>query len=274
MEYIINYLERLFAKLPQTEELEQEKERMFSAAKTEYEQLRAQGLNEAAAVSQILDEFSSIDDLANQYICQQHTDSQLSFYAEDNLPILDQRMVKDYIKMGQQNAFYKAVGVAIIIWAFIVPIVSSTISEFLAYMLSLGFFGGTVGHIFAFAFIFVTVCGIVLLCASKKKAHAFDFLKKGCYIAPSGRQELDTFLTTGFDFSKSLIVGVLLCAISPFVTGIVALVLPGGIDSLAAACFFLFVGAGVFVLVYRSVMHRLMNQCREFLLRSVRRSQG
>ena len=63
METIKNYLETMFANLPDTEETRRAKSELFSMMEDKYNELKAQGMAENAIVGTIITEFGNIDEL-------------------------------------------------------------------------------------------------------------------------------------------------------------------------------------------------------------------
>ncbi|MBQ7613543.1 MAG: hypothetical protein IJU77_00670 [Butyrivibrio sp.] len=63
METIKNYLETMFANLPDTEETRRAKMELFSMMEDKYNELKAQGMAENAIVGTIITEFGNIDEL-------------------------------------------------------------------------------------------------------------------------------------------------------------------------------------------------------------------
>ena len=63
METIKNYLETMFANLPDTEETRRAKSELLSMMEDKYNELKAQGMAENAIVGTIITEFGNIDEL-------------------------------------------------------------------------------------------------------------------------------------------------------------------------------------------------------------------
>lgn len=262
MEHITDYLNRLFAKLPQTEELRQEKQRMLYAAQKEYADLRAQGLSEMDAVNRIIDSFASIDDLAHQYF------SRSSASYDESVPVMEQRMADYYLQAGKTSAFLKAGGVGVIFLALAWANFTDIFDEI---------FGSFIGEMFenaaGFGTLLIIAAAICCFLQSSKKKHQFDFLNAGCYITPSGRSKIETFLSAGFQQQKALVIGIVLCIAAPFVSGTVESISLIGTDILADTMLFVILAAGIFVLVYRAAMNKFHNQCRAMLYRALRKNE-
>lgn len=254
MEYIARYLDELFDRLPQTEQLQQEKQRMLTVAQKEYSSLRTQGVSEQAAVDRIINGFRSIDDLARQFTAADTAPK------NGTIPVLDTRMAEDCIQSGKSAAFLQAGGVGLIM-------VGAALQNFADFFGS--FFGTVIGemveNVSSFGFLGLIVAAILCFAQAKKKRHAFDFLNAGCYLAPDGRQRLEGFLNTGFDAQKALIVGILLCVAAAMISGVLEAIPLFWMDAIADTLMLLTASAGVFVLVFRAAMQKLMKRLRNLL---------
>ncbi len=263
MEHITDYLNRLFAKLPQTPELQNEKHRMLAAAGEEYAKLRALGVSEADAVNRILDSFASIDDLAHQYF------SQNAASYDETLPVMERRMAEDYLRAGKACVLLKAAGVGILILIF------SWISfmDIFDEMFGSSFIGDIFESAAGFASLLMVVAAIICFIYSNRKKHLFDFLNAGCYITPSGRTKIETFLAAGFEQQKALVIGIVLCVAAPFVSSVFDAIPLAGVSDIGTCLLFMLIAAGVFVLVYRTTMNKFHNTCRALLYRALRKSE-
>ena len=64
MEELRAYLERMFAGKPDSENVRRAKEELYSMMEDKYQALRGEGLTEEAAVSRVISEFGSLDEIA------------------------------------------------------------------------------------------------------------------------------------------------------------------------------------------------------------------
>ncbi len=248
MEHIVSYLNRLFEKLPQTPQLAQEKGRMLEAAKNEYMQLRAQGMNEAQAVSQIIGGFRNIDDLAQQYAKQDAAP-----VYDPSLPVVNENYAKRLVKEWKSAALKKALGVALLICCPALGVLEDYI--------------GLMAELLVLAAVAVGVTLIVLGGNEKKKLRRFD---SGCYLTPSGQDELARFSAEESGNSKATVIGILLCVFSAFAPSVFLVWDVGG----AAAALFLSVAAGVFALVYRGQIKKLLRDSSRLLYVALRRNDA
>ena len=64
METIRNYLETMFANMPNTPEVRRAKDELLQMMEDKYNELIAEGVNENAAVGTVISEFGNLDELA------------------------------------------------------------------------------------------------------------------------------------------------------------------------------------------------------------------
>ena len=64
METIRNYLETMFANMPNTPEVKRAKDELLQMMEDKYNELIAEGVNENAAVGTVISEFGNLDELA------------------------------------------------------------------------------------------------------------------------------------------------------------------------------------------------------------------
>ena len=64
METIKNYLETMFANMPDTEETRRAKQELFSMMEDKYNELISEGQSENTAVGTVISEFGNLEDLA------------------------------------------------------------------------------------------------------------------------------------------------------------------------------------------------------------------
>ena len=64
METIKNYLETMFANMPNTPEVRRAKDELLSMMEDKYNELIAEGVSENAAVGTVISEFGNLDELA------------------------------------------------------------------------------------------------------------------------------------------------------------------------------------------------------------------
>ena len=115
-------------------------------------------------------------------------------------------------------------------------------------------------------FLIAAVLAILSFSRSKKKKHQFDFLQKGCNVNREGFDKLDHFVRQGFDLQKALIAGTVLCVLGPMISsslGSIPLRMSGDISDFLLLAI---ESAGVFVLVYRSQIKKLMDRIHDILI--------
>lgn len=272
MEYIRDYLERLFARLPQNEELRQEKENMYQAAEKEYTQLLEQGMSQAQAVRKILNGFRNIDELASQYESRTKVSQPDQGYRriyDDSYPTINGNMGDDYIKAGKMNAFLKATGVAAILLGIAITGFVTSIEELIGFGVATDLFE----MLEAMLVLIGVGAGVGCFIASGKFHHKFDFLNKGCYITPSGTKSIFSFLEGGVNDSAMLIAGIILLIATPFSAAFFDTIPFKWSEGITVAFFFVPLTAGIFLLVYRAKIKRLQSDCHKLLFYALRRNE-
>ncbi len=254
MQTVERYLDELFSKLPQTEVLQQEKQRMQVAVRKEYDQLIRVGVDRQTAVARIMNGLRSVENQVN-------AQNGKPYASDSGFLTVDRYVASDIIKAGKANAFLKAFGVG----ALILGVAASQLFD----AFSMYFFGGFLSELMesfsGLLFLIAAVLAILSFSRSKKKKHQFDFLQKGCNINREGFDKLDHFVRQGFDLQKALIVGTVLCVLGPMISsslGSIPLRMSGDISDFLLLAI---ESAGVFVLVYRSQIKKLMDRIHDIL---------
>lgn len=260
MKTVERYLDDMFRNLPQTVEVQQEKQRMLLAARREYDQLIQVGVAPQTAVTRIMNGLRSVEHQAYGT-----TEKQPVRYDTTD-PLVDERMAKDIIAAGKVNALLKAGGVgAIIAGAALTDLTDMIGSYFLG-----GFLSEMVESLGGLFFLVVLTFAILGFVKSKKKKHQFDFLNKGSVLTRGGVRTLEEYMGRGFDLQKSLIVGILLCVFGFGISSVFESLPMAWFDALADMLMMTMEAAGVFVLVYRGQIKKLMDQIRNLLMRGNR----
>lgn len=259
MQDIYDYLDQLFDKLPQTDELREEKQRMIVVVQQEYSKLIAQGASEQTARERIMNGFHSLDALANQV-----ANSSGRFY--NGIPVIDSRLAEDYVRTGKTAAFLKACGIGL----FFVGAAIQNFAEVFHHLFG-GFIGGIAENGAAFLSLGLIVVSVLCFVQGSRKKRAFDFLQNGNYMNSDGKAVLDKFLQRGFSQQKALVAGILLLLVgTPMVSGMMSIAPFSVVGILADSMATLTAGAGIFTLVFRESMNRFMTRCRNLLNRTFR----
>lgn len=132
METIRNYLETMFANMPNTPEVKRAKDELMQMMEDKYNELIAEGVNENAAVGTVISEFGNLDELAESLGLEKEVDEVNNRQENVNRRFVSMDEVKAYLSHMTKSAIFVSVGVMLCIISVIFPIIgdiSSVISE-------------------------------------------------------------------------------------------------------------------------------------------------
>ena len=282
METIRNYLSTMFAGLPDTPEVRKAYEELAAMMEDKYTELIAEGCGENEAVGTVISEFGNLEELAQtlgieEYMgearrgtAQQGTAHEETA-AEDPAPeqysdfrVISAEEVCDYLGVGSFAAMLKCFGIFLCITSVIGPILLSDFGT--------GWIGGMLesfGTALFFVFIAAAVACFLISGAYKKP---WKFIGIEPLELDSGAEEItaDQERTAENESTKRKVTGIVLIILS-----FVPAALFG--DVVGPAMMFIFVGAGVFLLVYNSSKKNLyrrlrLSQARADKIRSMNRT--
>ena len=125
MDTIKNYLEAMFANLPNTVEVRRAKDELYSMMEDKYAELIGEGKTENEAVGTVISDFGNLDELAESL----GIDKVISESEITDRRILSQDEVIEYISDVTRKKFTIGLGVLMCCLAMVGPIVFSPISE-------------------------------------------------------------------------------------------------------------------------------------------------
>ncbi len=237
MEAIRNYLETMFANLPNTPEVLRAKNELWQMMEDKYNELVADGKSDNEAVGTVIAEFGNLDEISEDLgIRNVVTGTQ-----DINRRQVTIEEVKRYLHESSNYAYKISLG----IFFCIISPVGAILSEAVNY-------SDLIGVLFLMAFV---ATAVILFVHSSITIHRWDFLK----------QELCTidFATTNYvhdqkehytsTYALLMTVGIVLCVIS-FVPAAIIDELDISFfgfdtDDMAGVLLFLFVAIGVFMIV-------------------------
>lgn len=132
METIRNYLETMFANMPNTPEVKRAKDELLQMMEDKYNELIAEGVNENAAVGTVISEFGNLDELAESLGLEKEVDEVNNRQENVNRRFVSMDEVKAYLSHMTKSAIFVSVGVMLCIISVIFPIIgdiSSVVSE-------------------------------------------------------------------------------------------------------------------------------------------------
>ena len=237
METIKNYLESMFANLPNTPEVKKAKSELWQMMEDKYNELIAEGMSDNAAVGTVISEFGNLDELAddlgiNNVVEASENEERREITLED---------AKEYLSAAKKQAWQIALGVAFCILS-IVPM-----SLFGAFGLN-----ENIGAALMFPMIAV---GVVLFIYSSVNMKKWEYLnKEACsmdFATTDYVKEEEAHYVT--KYAWQLAIGVALCVISFVPAAFLDDMTIGAgyvdFDEFGGSLLFMFVAAGVFMIV-------------------------
>ncbi len=248
MNTIKNYLESMFANMPNTPDVLKAKNELWQMMEDKYTELIGEGKTENEAVGTVISEFGNLEDLAD--VLNLRNAFEQKAQTIDNTPRrnISRDEAFGYIKDRTTNGLLVGIGVFLCIASMICPI---SLSE-------MGRIGNAFGIIGMMAMISV---GIVLFIVAGSKTRKWEFIE---YTPCSLDYGTATELATEREKYQSthavrLTIGILLCALSWVPAAvmeelIVNLPLIG--DVITPSILFAAVGVGVFLII---LTNKIMN---------------
>ena len=259
METIRNYLSTMFAGLPDTPEVRKAYEELAAMMEDKYTELIAEGCGENEAVGTVISEFGNLEELAQTLGIEEYmgeagrSSAQQSFAqhnpkntAEDPVPeeygdfrVISAEEVCDYLGVGSFAVLLKCFGIFLCITSVTGPILLDIPGN--------NWFSGALssfGTALFFVFIAAAVACFLIAGAYKKP---WRFIGTEPLELDNEAEEIvaDQERTAENESTRRKITGIVLIILS-----IVPTILFG--DNFGPAMMFIFVGAGVFLLVYNS----------------------
>lgn len=272
MEIILNYLDSMFAQLPDTAEVRKVKAEMASMMEDKYTELKAEGKSENEAVGTVIAEFGSIDELVSELdlgaeetaagreaakpafgrgpaqSCSMQTQVQTPLQAQP-LRKVSMEECRSYLTQLARSAKGIAIGVCMVILSVIFPISGELI------------FATEAAESVGAVFMFLMVAGAVALFIINGMAISrFNFLKNEEFRLEAGAEQVLRQMQENEhrSFVIKITAGVVLCILS---------VVPALLNSALqlvnedwTACFiFAAVAAGVYLFITAGVRYGCYN---------------
>lgn len=237
METIKNYLESMFANMPNTESVRRAKEELLQMMEDKYNELLSEGESENSAIGTVISEFGNLDELADDLGVSQELSEINMELAESPVRFIGYDEARDYITDQANHGLKVAIGVMLCIMSVIGPI----LTEFLH-------FNEAIGVLFMFVMIAVAVALFIYSGVNNAK---WEYIKKeSCRIDIKTAKLIDE---ENASYTKTyalwLTIGIVLCAICWLPTVIMSEI-SKYIEDLGVVFLFALVGIGVFLIVY------------------------
>ena len=244
METIKNYLENMFASLPDTPEVRRAKEEICQMMEDKYLELKKEGKSENEAIGRVITEFGNLDEIKEELGLEAENHFYGEYQEEERHISLTQ--AKRYLSIVEKCANYVAIGVMLCVFSPIMIILFSGLSENYGLPENLIFSGGM---IFLFIMIVIAV-GIFIY--SDYQTKEFKFMKDEGFCLDVG---VKAFIEEERNQKKNVftiktIIGVTLCIISVIPVIVTGAMQGNGFAVIFSVCLLLFiVGIGTFFLV-------------------------
>ncbi len=231
METIKNYLEAMFAGMPNTAEVRKAKDELLQMMEDKYNELIAEGQSENTAVGTVISEFGNLDELADELgLSKEVSETRLT---ESELPRRDVSMEEAiaYISDTAKGSLFLAIGVMFCIISVAGPILFTSNER--------------IGAVLMFLSI---ATGVGLILFSNYYGTEWKYLKKEPCLLDMATTSYVKERRRSFEAVRSICItiGVILCIIC----WLPNVYFPFKSLNLAPAIMFLLIGFGVLLIVY------------------------
>ena len=260
MEIIKNYLENMFANLPNTSEVLRAKKELGQMMEDKYNELIQDGVSENEAVGTVISEFGNLDELAEELGLTKEVEEERIEHLENPRHQIGLDEARDYLRDQAKRALGVGLGVALCIMSVGWPVLTGA-TELLPDMLGV------------MLMMVMIAAGVILFIVTANIDNRWKYLKTELCSLDYGtatyiQQEKERFHAS---YVVQLAVGVMLCATCWMPVAFLSGVNPLGIRSIGnlietMAVIFLFVlcAIGVFLLIHggmiQSSFDDLLNQ--------------
>ncbi len=242
METIKNYLESMFRGLPLTEKVMKAKSELLQMMEDKYTELIRSGKTENEAVGEVIQNFGNLDDLADDLGIKEILYE--TKYSEVQRRKLSFEEVTEYFERVKRAAGIRAAGIMFCILCVIFPIMADAIR---------------INEIIGVVLMFLCAgIGVVLIVSSSSMMEQWRFVRREpCSI---DAVSIDYLKNRNRDFTPTYSVmhsvGILLCILC-FIPAVIFDEFGGRFwDNMSGAMLFVFVGFGVFLIVYSNTIKR------------------
>lgn len=250
METIRNYLETMFANMPNTDAVKKAKQELMQMMEDKYSELIAEGKSENEAVGTVISEFGNLEELSDNLGVKEEYQQEQMNDANNHRRNVSMEEAKSFLKDNRKRAFMVSIGVLLCICCPIGPIVSDELKLF-----------DIVGVGVLMLFIAVAV---FLFVFSPMIIEKWNFIKKSpCSIDFNTANYLHKDLNEkNAKLAIQKTIGIVMCVICWFPAAIISEwtdIVHGGMltklleDCIAPVLLFLMIGIGVALIVESSM---------------------
>ncbi len=255
MEALRNYLETMFAKMPNTPEVNRAKDELWQMMEDKYNELIAEGKSENYAVGTVISEFGSLEEIADDLGISSEYESEKEAIANNDLRKISLSEIKGFLRSYGARAFLIAFGVFFCIFSLTLPQTGSALDDMLPT-------GGLLSTILGFGMLFFLALGAVLFVIAGAVTSKWRYIRKGnVYIDYENMnyilKEKDTLHVINA-LVKAL--GILLCVFSIIPAAVLEEVSyfagPMDLSGFGIVAMFTVLATGVFLIVLSSLLNR------------------
>lgn len=242
METIRNYLETMFANMPNTPEVKKAKEELLQMMEDKYNELIADGVSENAAVGTVISEFGNLDELADDLGLEKEVEEANNREEDIKRRFVSQKEVEGYLSHKTRSAIFISVAVMLCIISVIFPII--------------GGITDIIGTGMSVALMFISIAiAVGLFIFTGVLSRDWSFIKREpCQIDMATAQYVKGRLKAYRPVNALMLsIGVLLCSFCW--VPVAAIRMP-----IMTVILFLMIGFGVLLIIYTSMTTKSMER--------------
>ncbi len=233
METIKNYLEAMFASMPNTKEVRKAKAELLAMMEDKYNEMIEEGINENQAVGTVISEFGNLDELAEDLGVEKEVEEVKDRNSENPGRFVSMEEIKDYLANETKSAWLVGIGVMLCITCVVYPPIFSEMKNIPVDFGVMGFFL-SIG------------VGVALFIYNGIICSDWKFLRKEKCVIDISTANYVRECQRNFKpvYALCMTIGIGLCVISPLPAAVFSGV------SFAALFLFVLVGVGVMLIIY------------------------
>ena len=243
METIKNYLETMFANMPNTEAVRKAKSELLAMMDDKYSELIAEGVSENEAVGTVISEFGNLDELAAELGLEAEVEEEKEYIKQSNRKPVSLDEVKDYLDKERICALRGALAIA----CFIISPVGCIVFEDVLHL----------NEQYGIAFLFLCIAlGVGLLIYNGTNGNSMAYIvNEPCQIdIMTNDYVVDERRHYHNSHSMRLTIGTLLLVLCWLPAALFDDVNPI-MDDLTGAALFILIACGVFLIIYTNVIN-------------------
>ena len=244
METLRNYLETMFANLPNTADVNRAKQELWTMMEDKYNELISEGKTENEAVGTVISEFGNLEEIAEAIGLQQVIET----YDAPDIRMLSLQEAKDFVFDTARRQFMIAIGVLLFIISPIGPILGSAFSGI--GILHIGSLMEAIGVIFMFLAVAIGV-GIIII--SSLPLKEWKFMQETACGIDYATADFIAMEKKNNETEKNLMlaVGIIFCIVSIIPVAFFGMVnfLPFLTEAVGPSLLFLISGIGVMLII-------------------------